>query len=332
MLIQRHHQSLREDARGAVVAIGNFDGIHRGHQAVLARAREMAERRGAPFGLLTFEPHPRRVFKPDLPPFRLTSLRTKARLLAAMGADVLYAQAFNRTFASLSADAFVETVLARHMGVKGVVVGPDFHYGKGRGGNPAHLEAAAERLGFAVEVLDPVTSDLGEPFSSTLVRQYLSEGKVTRAALLLGRYWEIGGKVLGGRRLGRTIGFPTANLKLRDMLRPAYGVYAVRVEIEGEDGVWHPGVANLGVRPTVEGADAEPLLEVHIFDRAPDLYGRHLRVAMVDFVRAERKFDGLDALKAQIARDCDAARETLAWETWDGPWPASPYLKGGPRP
>ena len=329
MKIYRHHQSVPPAARNAVIAIGNFDGIHRGHQAVIAEAQKIAEDLGTPFAVMTFEPHPRRFFQPDLDPFRLTSFRVKARLIETLGVDILFAQPFNRRFSQLSADDFVEAVLKDALTARHVVVGRDFHFGKKRGGTLEMLVEAGNKAGFGVTTLSAVTGNSGEAYSSTLVRQYLGTGNVTRAAMLLGRYWEIEGRIRRGRQLGRTIGFPTANLALGEILRSAYGVYAVRVALEDAAG-WRPGVANIGVRPTVEG-DAEPLLEVNLFDFEGDIYGRHARVALIDFIRPEQKFDGLDALKTQIAADCETARATLAWEGIENDWPTSSFLGEGPE-
>lgn len=311
MRIFRHTAGLPADARGAVAALGNFDGVHLGHQAVIGTAAGVAGRAGAPLAVLTFEPHPRRVFRPGDPPFRLTPFRIKARQIEALGVDLLFVIHFDAGFAKRTAEAFVEEVLVRDLGVCHVVVGYDFVFGRGRGGDVGLLSAMSGRLGFGVTSVEPAAGPEGAVFSSTRVRELLAAGRPRDAARVLGRPWEIEGRVEGGFRRGRTIGFPTANVALDDYLRPAFGVYAVRAGIDRGVGTeWLPGVANLGRRPTV-GGTAE-LLEVHLFDFAGDLYGRHLRVQLVDFLRPERKFDGLDALKAQIALDAEAARRYLA--------------------
>jgi len=327
MKIVRHHYATPPGLQGAVVAIGNFDGIHRGHRQVIAKTGRIARELGAPFGVMTFEPHPSLFFNPDVPPFRLTPFRVKARLIASLGTDVLFAQHFNQQFSQITADAFIDEVLVGGMQIRHVVVGHDFQFGKGRQGTPDLLRAGGQRHGFGVTILDAVKGDAEEAFSSTLVRQYLRDGKVTRAALFLGRYWEIEGRVKEGSKLGRTIGYPTANISLGEIIRPAFGVYAVRLAVEGTDEGWLPGVASIGVRPTVEVDGAEPLLEVYLFDYDGDLYGRHVRVALVDFLRPEEKFASIEAMTAQIARDCAEARATLSWEGIDVDWPSSPFLR-----
>jgi riboflavin kinase/FMN adenylyltransferase len=307
MEIFRHYTGLPPSARGGVVAIGNFDGIHLGHQFVIAKAGELAQASGAKQTVLTFEPHPRSVFQPDLPPFRLTPFRVKAELLRNLGIAVLYNLHFDLEFAALSAEDFVRDVLVAGLGISEAVVGYDFVFGNRRRGDAELLTRMGKALGFGVAILEPVQRG-SEIYSSTRIRHLLVEGKPREAAALLGRAWEIDGRVEQGDRRGRTIGFPTANIELADYLRPAAGVYAVRAAI-GRDGDWHDGVANLGMRPTFGGSDLR--LEVHLFDFAGDLYGRHLRVALVDYIRPEQKFAGLDALKAQIAADAARARVIL---------------------
>jgi riboflavin kinase / FMN adenylyltransferase len=308
MDIFRHYTGLPADARGGVVAIGNFDGIHLGHQFVIAEAGALARVANAPHAVLTFEPHPRSVFQPNAAPFRLTPFRVKAELLRGLGVGLLYNLHFDLEFAALSAEDFVRQVLVGGLGLREAVVGYDFVFGHRRQGNAALLTRMGEALGFGVTIVEPVQQG-SEIYSSTRIRALLVEGKPRAAAALLGRPWEIDGRVEQGDRRGRTIGFPTANIELADYLRPAAGVYAVRAAI-GRDGAWRDGVANLGLRPTFGGSDLR--LEVHLFDFAGDLYGRHLRVALVDYIRPERKFAGLDALKAQIAADAMQARAMLA--------------------
>ncbi|HJQ58875.1 MAG TPA: bifunctional riboflavin kinase/FAD synthetase [Vineibacter sp.] len=296
--------------RGGVVALGNFDGVHRGHQALLARAAALARDAGAGVVVLTFEPHPRAFFVPDTGPFRLTLLPAKARLLAEHGVGHVLAQRFDADFAALPADAFARDVLAGALGARHVVCGYDFTFGARRGGNAERLREFGGALGFGVEVLNPVMRE-GEIYSSTGIREALRLGMVDEAAELLGRPWEIEGIVEQGDRRGRTIGFPTANVALGAHLRPRFGVYAVRASVEDQAApVWRNGVANLGRRPTV-GKLVENF-EVHLFDFDGDLYGRTLRVQFIDFIRPEMKFAGLDALKAQIAADAQAARTILA--------------------
>jgi len=294
--------------RGVVVAIGNFDGVHRGHRAVLGAAREHAAARGVPLAAMTFEPHPRSVFDPKAAPMRLTPLRTKARLMDEMGVDALVVLRFDSSLASQSAEAFAAERLARGLAVRHVVVGHDFVFGKGRRGTPSLLTELGQELGFGVTVTAAARDDEGQPFSSTRIRALLREGDPPAAAVLLGRPWEIEGRVRRGDARGRALGFPTANLSLGSLLRPRAGVYAVRcILAAGRPSV--PGVANIGVRPTVGGA--EERLEVHLFDWSGDLYGRCIRVALLDFLRPERRFDDLAALRAQIAEDCEVARLRL---------------------
>jgi len=318
MRILRHPSVLDPADRGAVVAVGNFDGVHLGHQAVVAYTGEEARRGGAKLAVLTFEPHPYQVFHPQVPPFRLTPFRAKAHRIAALGVDLLVVLHFDLELAKVSAEDFVRKILVEGVAARHVVVGYDFHFGNRRRGTPALLQELGAQSGFAVSVLQPVSAAAGEIYSSTTIRQHLTAGAPRQAAALLGRPFEIEGRVETGDRRGRTIGFPTANVSLGDYLRPAGGVYAVRVAIEAADGAldWHDGVANLGTRPTVGGSDLR--LEAHLFDFAGDLYGRHLRVALIEHLRPELKFSGLDALKTQIAEDATRARAVLA-EIADGP-------------
>ena len=305
------HTGATGDARGAVVAAGNFDGVHLGHQVVLAAAKATAQSLGAPFAVLTFEPHPRVVFQPGLPPFRLTPFRAKSRVLESLGVDLLFTLHFDLAFAQKSAEDFVAEILVAGLGAKAVVVGYDFVFGHKRRGTPELLTAEGSKHGFAVKVVAPVAAPGGVIYSSTQIREHLVAGRPREAAALLGRPWEIDGRVEIGDKLGRTIGFPTANIGLADYLRPAPGVYAVRAGIEdGTATHWFDGAANLGWRPTVGGKDLR--LETHLFDFSGDLYGKHLRVALIERLRAEQRFAGLDALKAQIAVDCQKAREILA--------------------
>ncbi len=310
MRIFRHYTGLPEDARGAVVALGNFDGVHRGHQAVIAEAGRIARERGAPHGVVTFEPHPRTVFRPDDPPFRLSSFRSKSRWIEPLGVDLLFMLHFDLAFASQTAEDFAQQVLGAALGVRHVVVGEDFRFGHHRIGSAETLSALGRAAGFGVTAVPPVRAE-GVEISSTRIRDHLRAGRPEAAAALLGRWWEIEGRVERGDQRGRTIGFPTANVRLGDFLAPATGVYAVRAGIdEGEATEWFGGVANFGRRPTVDGRKL--LLEVHLFDFAGDLYGRHLRVQFLSFLRPERKYESFEALKAQIVRDAEAARHLLA--------------------
>jgi len=311
MQIHIGHQGVPEAGRGAAVALGNFDGVHRGHRAVIDTARAVARAKGWPLGVLTFEPHPRSFFQPAGAPFRLTDAATKADLLAAAGVDWLYQATFDRAFASLEAEAFVREVLVGGLGAAHIVCGYDFVFGRGRSGNTKMLEGLGRTLGFGVTVVAPVR-DGDAAYSSTVIRGLLQEGRPREAAAMLGHRWSIEGEVRGGDKRGRTIGFPTANVELGEFMVPALGVYAVRAGLETAEGgrTWHPAVANLGRRPTFDKRDI--LLEVHLMDFQGDLYGRRLWVEFVDYIRPERKFDGLEALKAQIAADRDRARVILA--------------------
>jgi riboflavin kinase/FMN adenylyltransferase len=295
---------LPASAKGAVVAIGNFDGVHLGHQEVIGEAARRARELGAAHAVLTFEPHPRSVFRPDLPPFRLTPFPAKARIVAALGVERLFALPFDLEFAKKTPEIFAREVLAAGLGARHVVTGWNFVFGRRRSGTPERLVALGREHGFGVTIVEPVARAGGEVISATTIREHLQAGDPVAAAKLLGREWSIEGKVEEGDRRGRTIGFPTANIALGDHLRPAPGVYAVEVEGFGA------GVANLGWRPTVQGRDLR--FEVHLFDFAGDLYGRTLQVALVAYLRGEQKFAGLDALKAQIAEDASRARELLA--------------------
>jgi riboflavin kinase / FMN adenylyltransferase len=293
--------------------MGNFDGLHRGHAVLIGQARDLARAEGRPAAVLTFEPHPRSVFVPATEPFRLTPFRVKERELARLGIDLLFVQHFDLAFAAKSAEDFIEEVIVAAVGASHVVVGWDATFGNRRRGNPELLRAAGAQHGFGVTVVEPIRGDDSTVYSSTHIRELLKAGRPRDAAALLGRFWEIDGRVSVGDRRGRTIGFPTANLGLDDYVHPAFGVYAVRVCGDGADdplaGRTVDGVANIGLRPTVGGL--VPRLEAHLFDLDVDLYVRHLRVALLDFIRPEQKFAGLDALKAQIAADASRAREIL---------------------
>ena len=297
--------------RGGVIALGNFDGLHRGHQAVIGQAVDLAHKNGKAAAVMTFEPHPRMFFKPDQEPFLLSPFRMKARLIEALGADYLYVQTFDREFSQRPAENFVSEILVGGLGLSHLVVGEDYVFGHQRKGNVTLLRELAPRHGFELSAVGELSAAGGARYSSTATRNHLKEGQPAAAAQILGRYWEIEGRVEHGRQLGRTLGFPTANISYRDYLHPKKGVYAIRAGIDkGADTIWHNGVANFGNRPTFDNKDV--LLEVHLFDFAEDLYAKHLRVALIDYLRPEQKFDGLDALKTQIAKDSATARDLLA--------------------
>lgn len=292
--------------------LGNFDGVHCGHQAVFSRSRDIARGAGVPLVAVTFEPHPRSYFRPQDPPFRLTPFRNKAHHLEKLGVDLLMVLHFDEAMHHMSADSFVHDVLVGGLNVSHVVVGYDFVFGFNRVGNTAFLAALGAQYGFGVTIVEPVRSESDGVYSSTLIRDHLRAGQPAEAAALLGRPFEFEGRVRKGNAMGRDLGYPTANLDFGEYLRPAFGIYAVRVGIDRPDElVWHDGVASFGIRPTI-GKDEEPILEAHIFDFSGDLYGLHLRVQLIDYIRPELKFDGLDALAAQIEDDCRVARRILA--------------------
>jgi riboflavin kinase/FMN adenylyltransferase len=295
--------------RGGVVAIGNFDGVHRGHQAVLERALAEARRREAPALVLTFEPHPRMIFRPHESLFVLTPPSMKARLLHALGFRAVVEQPFTREFAVLSADAFVTGILEHNLGISHVVTGFDFHFGKDRQGGPAYLMAAGERHGFGVTLVDAFRDEGAEVISSSRIRALLSNGEPCEAAGLLGYRYTVESPVIGGQRLGRTLGFPTANMRLSPETALKEGIYAVR--FRRADGSLHDGVASFGRRPTVD-EDGAPLLETFLFDFAGDLYGEICSVSFFGYLRGEKKFNGLDPLVAQMRRDEEEARALLA--------------------
>ncbi len=311
MRIFRHYHDVPAAYRGAVVAVGNFDGVHVGHQALIAEARALACERNGPLAVLVFEPHPQEFFRPSAECFRLTPFRTKARLIAEQGVDALFAIAFDAEMANRSAADFVLDVLVDGLGVGCVVVGADFQFGKARGGNATVLSYIGEMEGFGVQIFAPVTAEGREKISSTQIRDALKAGRPDIAARLLGHSWTVEARVEHGDKRGRGIGFPTANMRLDHFLKPAYGIYAVRATIlEDEKPVGqYDGVANLGIRPMFESP--VPLLETYLFDFSGDLYGKHMAVALVAYLRPEAKFAGLDALKTQIAADVEAAREAL---------------------
>lgn len=293
--------------RGAIVALGNFDGFHLGHQAVIARAFALARAQGRPLIVATFDPHPMRLFHPDAPPFRLTSLDQRERLFAAAGADAMFVFRFDQALASMSAEAFVEGVLRDQFGAAGVVTGEDFTYGRARSGNVAHLREAGVALGLLTAAVAPVTTPDGEVVSSSRIRAALRAGDCQTATRLLTRPFAIEGIVQHGDKVGRTIGYPTANLDLGKYLRPAYGIYAVRGRLP--DGRVLDGAANLGIRPSFD--PPKELLEPYFLDFSESLYGQCIEVELIDYLRPEAKFDSLDALVAQMDKDVARARQIL---------------------
>ncbi len=291
------------------VTIGNFDGLHLGHQAMLTRLQDVACARGLPTCVLSFEPHPREFFTPDQAPARLSSLREKAETLRQLGIDRLHVFRFDRAFSALSAEAFVEQVLGQTLQARYVLVGDDFRYGAKRAGGFASLQTSGQALGIDIETL-PTVIVAGERSSSTAVRTALAVGDLEHAAHLLGRPYSISGRVVHGDKLGRDIGFPTANIQLKHNRPPLMGVFAV--EVCGLNGERLPGAASLGRRPTVKSPDAIPVLEVHLFDFDTEIYGRRVQVNFLHKLRDEEKYPDLDSLVAQIKLDVDQAKHFLA--------------------
>ena len=304
----RDWRGLPNSLRGAAAAVGAFDGVHRGHRAVIASARAAAERLEAPLAVVSFDPHPRRWFQPEAAPFRLMTAGQMARALETLGVDRLYLLPFDAGMAAMSDAVFAREVLSEGLGICHAAVGFDFTFGKGRSGSPEALARHGRDLGFSVSVTERVDDPGGLKLSSSAVREALNAGDMARAATILGRPFAIEGEVVHGEKRGRTIGVPTANIRLGDAMRPAYGVYATRTRLP--DGQVVDGVANLGIRPMFE--IAEPLLEVWLLDFDGDLYGQTVETELVALLRGEMKFDGLPALKAQIDRDAEAARAILS--------------------
>lgn len=302
-------EPLPDNLRGGVIAIGNFDGVHRGHRAVLDRALELAEARGVPALVLTFEPHPRSVFRPDVPVFRLTPAPLKARILEAIGFRSVIEYPFDREFSQRSAEEFVQSILIDWLHASAVVTGFDFHFGKGREGGPAFLMEAGKRHGFDVTLVDAFRDEGADVVSSSRIRSLLCEGDVAGAAGLLGYRFTVESEVIGGQKLGRTLGYPTANMALAPETELKAGIYAVR--FRRPDGSIRDGVASFGYRPTVTENGA-PLLETFVFDFSGDLYGEVCSVSFFGHLRDELKFDGLDPLVAQIRRDEEEARAMLS--------------------
>jgi riboflavin kinase/FMN adenylyltransferase len=311
MQILRHYTDVPDTLRGGVAVLGNFDGVHLGHQAVFDQASGIAGKSNAPLVAVTFEPHPRSFFRPNDPPFRLTPFRNKSHHIEALGIDLLLVLHFDESLHHMTAQDFVAEVLVAGLGASHVVVGYDFVFGHNRAGDTDFLRRAGDENGFGVTIVEPVSAAGDQIYSSTRIRDHLRAGRPAEAAVLLGRPFEFEGRVMHGNALGRDLGYPTANLTFGEYLQPAYGIYAVRVGIEEEDGPgWLDGVASFGIRPTI-GEDQEPILEAYIFDFSGNLYGKHLRVQLIDYIRPEIKFDGLEALTAQIEDDCRVAREIL---------------------
>lgn len=310
MRIVRDFQFTEAQDRGASVAIGNFDGVHRGHQRVLEIARDQARAVGVSWGALTFEPHPRQVFQPDGPPFRLMSAETRAHRLEKLGSDILYELGFTAALSSLTAEEFSRDVLADGLGLSHVVVGADFAFGKARGGNAEILQKHGQQFGFDVTVADLLTASAIE-VSSTAIRQALTDGRPRDASEMLGHLHRIDGPVIQGDQRGRDLGYPTANMSIAGLHPPKFGVYAVLVDVlTGPNEGSYRGAASLGVRPTF-GVNS-PNIETYLFDFQGDLYGENLSVALVEYLRPEETFSDLDALTRQMDADVERARAVLA--------------------
>lgn len=305
--MKRHQdwQGLTASDRGASVAMGNFDGVHIGHRSVI----DLARRPGLPLGVVTFEPHPRQYFAPDAPPFRLMNAEARANRLARLGVEQLYELPFDARLAALSPAEFAAQILVGGLGIRHIVVGGDFRFGKARAGDAATLQQLGQDLGFAV-TLAPLVAQSGIEISSTAIRVALSEGRPRDAAAMLGHWHRIEGEVLHGEKRGRELGFPTANMALTGLHLPRFGVYAVKVDVlTGPQRGSYMGAASLGVRPMF--GENLPNLETNLFDFTGSLYGEHLSVALVEYLRPELKFDGLPALIAQMDADCARARDIL---------------------
>jgi riboflavin kinase / FMN adenylyltransferase len=300
-------QGLPPRALGAAIAFGEFDGVHKGHQAVIALAREAASALAAPLGVISFEPHPRRWFEPDAEPFELMTRDQQARALEALGADILYVLPFDDEMAQMSDEAFARRVLAGGLKARHVAAGFDVTFGKDRSGDPAALERYGAALGFSASIAPRLGDTDGAKYSSSAIRQALKTGQPERAAAILGRPFAMEGVVRQGQRLGRKLGFPTANVPAGDYVRPRLGVYATRTRVA--DGRVLPGVANFGENPATGQVEAR--LEVYLFDFDEDLYGQTIETELIAFLRPEANFDSLEALTAQIAEDARQAREVL---------------------
>jgi len=309
----QRYTNLTASDQGSVIALGNFDGLHRGHQAVIERAQSIANDIGAPLGIGLFRPHPYRFFKPDAAPFRLMSARIREQVMAELGVEFLYEIPFDETLRDMDDTEFVDRVLHHGLGIRHVIVGEDYGFGRNRCGDVESLTRLCGERGIGVTAISPVgLHKLYGKYGSTEIREALQEGDVFHAQHMLSRPWRVDGIVQKGQQRGRTINFPTANLDFADLVRPKFGVYVVEVRIDGED-IWRPAVANTGSRPTVDGEEAR--LEVHLLDFDRDLYGQLIDVRFRSFIRAEQKFESFDALKNQIMQDADGARAILGVAT-----------------
>jgi len=323
MYLIRENKEIPPDCKQAVVAIGNFDGVHLGHQKLIEAADNQAKTLCKPLGVLTFEPHPRSLFRPDEPVFRLSSPSWKARLLKGLGVQCLDVATFDRDLAGLEAQEFVQQILVERLAVSHVVTGYDFHFGRGRKGSPETMRELGDKYGFGVTIVDQVTDDDGvAPYSSSAIRTALRHGNVAKAAEQLGHWWSVMGTVVKGDERGKTIGYPTANMKLEPGCDPHEGIYAVRVRLAdqeaeaGDNTIWN-GAGYIGYRPTFE--TEKLFLEVFIFDFDQDIYGRELIVEFIEFIRPDKQFSDLDGLLKQMERDCDQIKTVLQHLSGDDP-------------
>jgi len=310
MQIIRDYQFADPHDRGASAAIGNFDGVHLGHQAVIDIARNHATELGCPLGVVTFEPHPRQYFAPNAPAFRLMGAEARASQLHKIGVEKLYELNFNNILSNLTAEEFASNVIRDGLGLKHVVIGADFHFGKGRSGTADDLIRFGAQMGFGVTVADLIEVGDGQ-VSSTAIRSALTDRRPADAAKMLGHWHRIEGEVIRGDQRGRELGFPTANMSITGLHPPEFGVYAVKIDVlDGPHAGSYNGAASMGVRPMF--GENRPNLETFIFDFQGDIYGSHVSVALVEYLRPEEKFDGLEALIAQMSADCVQAREILS--------------------
>jgi riboflavin kinase/FMN adenylyltransferase len=306
MHVIQSHKHVPQEHRGSSVAIGNFDGVHRGHRALIREAKAEARAKRVPSAVMVFEPHPREFFQPNEVQFRLTTLKRKLAIFEKLGVDLVFVEPFDAELAALPAEAFIERVLVAGLGATHVVIGYDFYFGHKRGGNPELMVRAGEELGFGVTVMPPIAED-GEVFSSSAVRLHLAQGDVKGVTHMLGEPWRVSGKVIGGAKRGTGMGFPTANLPMPKGTTLGHGIYAVRAHL---DGMAHDAAAYLGTRPTFD--DGQPVLEVFLFDFNGDIYGREIEIEFVDFIRGDRRFRSVEELVAQMEADIAQAKAVLS--------------------
>lgn len=303
MKVVRHYNKCPDSAKNSVVALGNFDGVHLGHKAIIKKTLEVAKKEGLPSAVMTFEPHPATILSPNKEPFRITPVREKISLIKELGVDILFLMRFNHDFSLITAEGFVKKILIESLNIKHAVIGYDFIFGNKRSGNAVFLKKMAEKYGFSLIQLEAV-SENGKTHSSTKIREYLKEGNIEKATAILGHNYIIEGRVIKGEQRGNQLGFHTANIPLKDHIRPAFGVYIAKVRIENE-ATCRNAVINIGKRPTF-GKNSE-LMEVHLLDFNKDLYGKKLRVQLIKHLRPEKKFSGIEELREQIKKDCERA-------------------------